>query len=267
MIDPDGYANWDGKIRGFARSLTSSLAVVGEAQKISIPINALIQGFLAKLPVEPYPFAIDGAGRTRGEATYRTNCAGCHATATGRTRNDLVFTVGTDRLRADAIRSTAVTLLNGVVRSICPHSQPECAFGAEGPVADPSDRRGYVAGPLHGVWAVAPYLHNGSVPTLRQLLVPSLRTTAPFLRGSVSYSQRDGGWEWEPSKEGELRARGETALALHDIRQTGLGALGHGSAAEPMVIDGRGTSVRIAWSDGAADRATVDDLIAYLLSL
>lgn len=267
LIDPGGYANWDGTIRGFARSLTSSMAVVGDPAKIDIPANALIQSFLGKLPSEPYPFTIDSAARTRGEATYRTNCAGCHATAAGRSRNDLVFDVGTDPLRADAIRPMAVGLMSKVVQSSCPAAQPECAFDAQGPVVDPSARRGYVAGPLHGVWAVAPYLHNGSVPTLRQLLIPSLRTTAPFLRGSVSYNQKDGGWEWEPSKEGELRARGETALALHDLRQTGFGALGHGSAAEPMVVDGRGRSVRIAWSDGAADRTTVDDLIAYLLSL
>jgi hypothetical protein len=45
MIDPDGYSNWDGTIRGFARSLTSSLAMVGEPGKISIPMIALIQDF------------------------------------------------------------------------------------------------------------------------------------------------------------------------------------------------------------------------------
>jgi hypothetical protein len=97
--------------------------------------------------------------------------------------------------------------------------------------------------------------------------VPSLRTNAPFLRGSVSYNQQDGGWEWDPAKEGELRGRGEKALALHDVRQAGYAPVGHGSATEQMITDGRGNSVRIAWSDSAADKAVVDDLIAYLLSL
>jgi len=97
--------------------------------------------------------------------------------------------------------------------------------------------------------------------------VPSLRTNAPFLRGSVTYDQKDGGWEWEPSKEAALRAHGDTALALHDPRQTGFAPGGHGSTTSPMIVDGQGKSVRIAWSDDAGDRATVDDLIAYLLSL
>ena len=137
----------------------------------------------------------------------------------------------------------------------------------KGPVVDPSSHRGYVAGPLHGAWAIAPYLHNGSVPTLRQLLVPSLRTSAPFLRGSVTYNQKDGGWEWEAAKEGELRGRGEKALALHDPRQAGFAPVGHGSATAPTLTDGRGNSVRVVWSDSAADTSVVDDLIAYLLSL
>jgi hypothetical protein len=35
----------------------------------------------------------------------------------------------------------------------------------------------------------------------------------------------------------------------------------------PMLVDGRGKSVRVAWSNNAADKRIVDDLIAYLLSL
>jgi mono/diheme cytochrome c family protein len=267
QIDPTGYANWDGTIRGFARALTSSMAVVGDPKKIDLATNAKIQDFLGKLPAEPYPFSIDEAGRRRGEATYQASCAGCHAIPAGRKRNDLVFDVGTDPLRSQAIGTLSARLLTTVVTRICPQTQVECTFGAEGPIVDPSAHRGYVAGPLIGVWAVAPYLHNGSVPTLRQLLVPSLRTTTAFLRGSTSYNQTDGGWEWEPSKEAELRGRGDTAIALHDLREAGFSPVGHGSVDNLVLVDGHGKSVRVAWSNNAADKRVVDDLIAYLLSL
>jgi hypothetical protein len=40
-----------------------------------------------------------------------------------------------------------------------------------------------------------------------------------------------------------------------------------GSRSTWTIVDGQGKSAHIAWSDSAADRATVDDLIAYLLSL
>jgi hypothetical protein len=36
---------------------------------------------------------------------------------------------------------------------------------------------------LHGIWAVAPYLHNGSVPTLADLLKPSAQRPASFAVG------------------------------------------------------------------------------------
>lgn len=267
QIDPLGYANWDGTVRGFARSMTSSLAVVGNPEKIDLHANALIQDFLGKLPPEPYPFALDLAAVARGKATYEKNCAGCHSTASGRSREAQVFDVGTDPLRADAILPMTVVAMRKVVAIACPPTRPECVFPGGETLVDPSPKRGYVAGSLYGVWAQAPYLHNGSVPTLRQLLVPALRTDAPFLRGSVSYVGKDGGWEWEPSKEAELRERGETAIALHDLREAGFSNMGHGSAAKPLVVDGAGAEVRIAWSDGEADKAVVDDLVAYLLSL
>ena len=37
------------------------------------------------------------------------------------------------------------------------------------------DPQGYLAPPLDGIWATAPYLHNGSVPTLWHLLRPDER--------------------------------------------------------------------------------------------
>ena len=40
---------------------------------------------------------------------------------------------------------------------------------------------GYVAQPLVGVWLLGPYLHNGSVPTLRDLLSPSEQRPAGLL--------------------------------------------------------------------------------------
>jgi hypothetical protein len=42
---------------------------------------------------------------------------------------------------------------------------------------------GYRAGYLHALWATAPYLHNGSVPTLEDLLRPAAERPASFMRG------------------------------------------------------------------------------------
>jgi hypothetical protein len=42
---------------------------------------------------------------------------------------------------------------------------------------------GYANMPLDGIWLRAPYLHNGSVPTLRDLLNPSEQRPKVFYRG------------------------------------------------------------------------------------
>lgn len=49
----------------------------------------------------------------------------------------------------------------------------------------PAEVRGYEARVLRGVWAAAPYLHNGSVPTLVELLKPAAERTPSFKIGSA----------------------------------------------------------------------------------
>jgi len=46
---------------------------------------------------------------------------------------------------------------------------------------------GYKARPLTGIWATAPYLHNGSVPTLYDLLSPPARRPASFFLGAREF--------------------------------------------------------------------------------
>lgn len=45
----------------------------------------------------------------------------------------------------------------------------------------------YAARPLHGIWAAAPYLHNGSVPTLHDLLLPPAQRPAAFALGGRAF--------------------------------------------------------------------------------
>ena len=45
----------------------------------------------------------------------------------------------------------------------------------------------YSAWPLAGVWATPPYLHNGSVLTLYDLLLPAAKRPAKFFVGSRKY--------------------------------------------------------------------------------
>jgi len=53
---------------------------------------------------------------------------------------------------------------------------------------------GYANSPLDGIWLRAPYLHNGSVPTLRDLLEPSAKRPKTFYRGYDVYDQKKVGF-------------------------------------------------------------------------
>lgn len=64
--------------------------------------------------------------------------------------------------------------------------------------------RAYKARPLDGVWATPPYLHNGSVPTVYQLLSPQSERDQRFYRGNVEYDPRHLGYRTQAFEGGFL---------------------------------------------------------------
>jgi mono/diheme cytochrome c family protein len=73
------------------------------------------------------------------------------------------------------------------------NGQPESATVAEN--APPTLK--YKAAPLAGIWATAPYLHNGSVPNLYELLLPSNERTSKFYVGSREFDAKKIGFKTE----------------------------------------------------------------------
>ncbi len=79
---------------------------------------------------------------------------------------------------------------------------------------------GYMAPPLDGVWITAPYLHNGSVPTLEALLNSKLRPrywSRDFKNPAYDYQKL--GWQYTEHKSG---GRG-----IYNTDKKGYGAYGH----------------------------------------
>lgn len=66
------------------------------------------------------------------------------------------------------------------------------------------EKRGYKARPLHGVWATPPFLHNGSIPTLFQLLSPVSERQAQFWLGNFEFNPRHVGFDTEKFPGGFL---------------------------------------------------------------
>ncbi|SFH98762.1 di-heme-cytochrome C peroxidase [Albimonas pacifica] len=116
---------------------------------------------------------------------------------------------------APSVLSTAAGLIRGAGRS---SSIAELtAFVDEPAPAAPASCR-YAGRALHGVWAAAPYLHNGSVRSLRQLLEPAAARDASFAVGPV-YDLEEGGLAREqPEGAFVLETTGCEAPASGDSR-------------------------------------------------
>jgi hypothetical protein len=93
--------------------------------------------------------------------------------------------IGTDPERADAWTREAADSANRTVRNLTGIRRT--------PMGKP-DGAGYIAIQLDGAWLRAPYLHNGSVPTLRALLEPPDRRPASFYRGYDVLDRINGGF-------------------------------------------------------------------------
>ena len=74
----------------------------------------------------------------------------------------------------------------------------------------------YKAAPRDGVWATAPFLHNGSVPNLYELLIPAKERTKKFYVGR----------EFDPVKVG-LDTSGKSGSFLLDTSLRGNSNAGH----------------------------------------
>lgn len=119
-----------------------------------------------------YPLPIDRQLADAGAEVFRTECASCHQPGGARFGQAVpVAEVGTDRHRVDAWAQAAADALNGYGEG------REWAFskfrGAEG----------YVATALDGLWLRGPYLHNGSVPSVADLLEAAGQRPRVFWRG------------------------------------------------------------------------------------
>ena len=62
----------------------------------------------------------------------------------------------------------------------------------------------YKARPLDGIWATAPYLHNGSVPTLYHLLLAPKDRPTSFFSGAHEYDPKFGGYVWKDPPAGRF---------------------------------------------------------------
>jgi hypothetical protein len=207
------HANWDGNQGASSRTLASGASATGDPRMVNVRIHEPLNPFIDHLPPPPYPFPVDLARAREGKAIFKDRCASCH-----KPRNQTIYK--TSQLGVDPNRSMVNTSVSryglaALVMEACRiyGLNNEGKPGADWcvPAGDwrarldeyfrDTPRRvvegtnGYKADMLHGIWAQAPYLHNGSVPTLGHLMCPQTRPRR-FLRGNLHYDEALVGFEW-----------------------------------------------------------------------
>lgn len=192
--------------------IDSALGVLGaEPHDIAdfLEQMAWLEKYLGEKPPPSYPFATDAVRAGAGKALFDQHCAGCHAS----TRTGTVIQlqeINTDPERIRTWSGKAAIAANKVVADM--------GIRRKGLVE--KDPTGYVAQFLDGIWLRAPYLHNGSVPTLRDLLDAPDQRPVRFYRGYDVY---------DPIKVGFVTsgADAERVGSAFDTRQRGSGNGGH----------------------------------------
>jgi mono/diheme cytochrome c family protein len=174
-----------------------------------------VMAYLESLEAPEFPGEIDEVLALEGMVLFESHCSECHGTygevETYPNRLVPVEDVGTD---------PALALRHGENPAFLEWLQQSWFSDGEN-AAEFVSLPGYIAPPLDGVWATAPYLHNGSVANLAILLDSSRRPqrwTRDF--DSVTYDLESVGWPYEETAEQE-------EASTYDGSLPGYGTTGH----------------------------------------
>ena len=220
-----GWVQWDGNTQQpIARNLAASLGlgapIVDNRALLDL---ALVQRHTAltemiRAPTYPRGWPLDTAAANRGAAHYQRHCAVCHDVESKdpQARLHNPFVIGTDIRRARQFDRRQEALHDKLFRTlrISGYTQGEAPpFRATGK---------YWAVDLAGVWARSPYLHNGSVRTMWELLSPAKNRAQTFWRGTSVYDPQhmgfvdDGSFRFDVSVPGNSKAGHEYGADLAD---------------------------------------------------
>ena len=206
-----GHAlHWDGAA-GSALERNVLVAVGAGTPNNGVPLASIaaIQSWLDTLPAPRYPFAIDQSLVARGAQVFADRCDSCHGATGAKTWSVIpIGEIGTDPNRMDSATVAGIAKINTLRGTGWAFSQ----F---------TKTDGYLTSILDGMWLRAPYLHNGSVPTLRDLLKPAAERPTAFYRGNDTYDQTAVGFVSNVATEGATR------YTLVDTARAGNSAAGH----------------------------------------
>ncbi len=210
---------YNGMGRGDFTKLLMQAAVLGipdstQARKVNEHFVDVL-AWLESLKPPPYPQPIDKNLAIKGQLLFEENCAKCHGFY-GEEETYPNKLVSLEVVKTDPYYVQYFTETSGLA-----NWYNKSWFGNSEPVSSMEPSNGYIAPPLDGIWATAPYLHNGSIPNLDVLLNSPERPTFWQRSGkSDDYNYEKVGWNYK--KIG--KAKGDWT---YDTTIPGYGNRGH----------------------------------------
>jgi mono/diheme cytochrome c family protein len=208
------FLHWDGNNPSvFERNISAAMGAGATPVSLDLPRMDRIAQWLLDFPPPAYPrsWKINTALSATGEALYRQHCASCHGLKEEQFKNAQVGQVvpieliKTDRERLDSYTLELV------------YNQYTLGAGRDWKFHNFRKTGGYANHPMDGIWARAPYLHNGSVPTLRDLL--NAPCTASELE-QVGYPARPKEWEsYSRDAQDQWSRKARDGLSNDDVRK------------------------------------------------
>lgn len=215
---------WD----AYSVVMDSALGLMGAEPKDNDEFVAHVQwitDYAKRTPAPPYPFPINSSLAAAGAEVFSAQCAACHSESGDKVGRPMpLASVGTSSDRMDTWGKIYAEKANRIVEDM----------GLERRGLVEQDPIGYNVPHLDGLWLRAPYLHNGSVPTLRDLLKPAAQRPAAFYRGydlldpdNVGFISRGPeaervGTYYDTSRQGNRNFGHEFGVSLSDSSKDAL---------------------------------------------
>ncbi|HEV2840770.1 MAG TPA: hypothetical protein VGW39_05540 [Chthoniobacterales bacterium] len=192
-VDKRTWVHWDGNTNSpIARNLLASLGLgapmQGKRGDLDFAVVKRQTDLSEKIRPPHYPFKIDRTAAKRGAAHFETSCNACHGGPESDKRLYPVAEIGTDPNRASMFTEKLAGSFNKFLAELEAEGyQPPKEFGVR-------STGKYWAASMEGVWARSPYLHNGSVRTMQELLTPPTQRAKTFHRGSQEFDATQMGF-------------------------------------------------------------------------
>ena len=214
-------------VRSLMQFMMHPLTIPSEFKKAE-PQFRDIQQYLLSIEPPKYPFAVDATKASAGQKLFENNCAKCHGTYGEKWTypNKIVSLdeIGTDRKKFESLEPKFAKAYTASWFA------KESTGNWFWPGYEMRETDGYQAPPLDGIWASAPYLHNGSVPTLDGVLNTKARPTIftrTYRTDEADYDKVKIGWKVEEVAVSKANAEAIEKRKVYDTSKPGRSNGGH----------------------------------------